>query len=509
MNRRGRLALLAYQRRQAMKRAIRGEMFDRQLGLHDDPLQFRAAHPGRRGGKSGYIPRSCCLDVLDAGEGEAVFLGAETQKKAFALHWLNIATLKSKHKLPLEPNRQDAAWLTPWGARIQFVGISDANAVDLLRGFKPRAAKFDEVATYAALLKYLVQDVVKPALADTGGTLTLCGTPSLTRAGAWFEICHQKLGNFATHHWDLRDNPKFPRDPHMVLAEALKDLGGDPENATYQREWLGNWVNDPESQVYAYLADRNDIQKVPAHYDRQRWVHVLVVDFGVRDDCGWSILACHPDERRAYVLKSFKFVGLTTDKAAFITAAMCAEYDPYKVIGDLGGLGAAYGLEWNTRYAGRTASEIEKRNELMGEDWLFGLPEQIRAFLLEGLKRGPGATNPMSEMVCADKDEKRASIDFCNTELRAGRVKFVQPDCGPLTSELASLPWADDKRLKEHPGHANHCADTFLYGLKELRPYLNEAPESRLDPSVNTAEYDRWQEQREIEEADRDGWGVY
>jgi hypothetical protein len=295
-----------------------------------------------------------------------------------------------------------------------------------------------------------------------------------------------------------------------VLAEALKDLGGDPENPTYQREWLGNFVNDPESQVYAYLAERNDIRALPAHYDRQRWVHVLVVDFGVRDDCGWSILACHPDERRAYVLKSFKFVGLTTDKAAFITAAMCAEYDPYKVIGDLGGLGAAYGLEWNTRYAGRTAKEIERRNEQLEDgDWVMGLPEPIRLFLLEGLKRGPGAANPMPAMVCADKDEKRASIDFANTELRAGRVKFVQPDCGPLTSELASLPWADDKRLKEHPGHANHCADTFLYGLKELRPYLNEAPESRLDPSVNTAEYDRWQEQREIEEADQDGWGVY
>ncbi len=487
MNRRVRLALLAYQRREAKKAAIRtGEMFDRQLGLHDDPCQYRAAHPGRRGGKSKFAAPSATLHVLDAGFGEAVFIGAETQKKAFALQWANVALLKQKYQLPLEPNRQDAAWLTPWGARIQFVGISDANAVDLLRGFKPRAAIFDEVATYASLLQYLVQDVVKPALADTGGPLTLLGTPSLTRAGAWFEICHQQLGHFATHHWDMRDNPRFPRDPHMVLAEALKDLGGDPENATYQREWLGNWVNDPQSQVYAYMAERNDLQGLPKHYDKQSWLHIVVVDFGVRDDCGWSVLACHPHERKAYVLRSFKYVGLTTDKAAGITAELCATHQPYKLIGDLGGLGAAYGLEWNTRYAGRSPRDL-------GVHRLDGLASEV----------------PMPAMVMADKAEKRAGIDFCNTELRAGRVLFVQPDCGPLTSELASLPWADDKRLREHPGHANHCADTFLYGLKELRPYLNEAPERRLDPHENTAEYDRWLEQREIEELRRGDWEPY
>lgn len=473
--------LAELERREAQKRGVLSELFGRQLALHFDPAPYRAAHAGRRGGKSEFIPRSSAVTVLDAGAGESALLGAETQKKAIALHWASIAWLKARRGLPLVPNMQLGQWMTPWGSYIQFWGLNDRNAVDLLRGFKGKGAIFDEVATYAPHLKYLTQDVLKPVLADTGGTLTLCGTPSLTRAGYWFDICKtQRLGRWSVHHWTLLDNPKFPRDARAVLAAALADLGGDEQNATFRREWLGEFVDDPENQVYQYLSGRNDVAALPSHYDLRRWIHVVAVDFGVNDDCAWSVFAMHPHERRVYVVLSRKQARLTTDEAAEITADLCGAYEPIKLIGDTGGLGKAYALEWDRRYAGRTAAEL--RREHRGQSLGDAVPSMYA----------------MPGMVCAEKSEKRAGIDFANTELRSGRVLFVEGACDPLTAELASLPWKDGSRLVEHPAYPNHCADTFLYGLRELRPYLNEAPEPRLDPSVNSPSYDAWQIEQEV-----------
>jgi hypothetical protein len=366
--------------------------------------------------------------------------------------------------------------VTPWKSRIQFWGISDQGSADMLRGFKMKSARFDEVATYAKLLKHLVQDVMKPALADTGGTLTLAGTPSVTRAGAWFDICCRGFGNFSVHHWDMRQNKKFPRDASLVLAEALADLGGDPMNATYQREWLGLFVDDPLMQVYQYLADRNDAPARPKHYDKALWFHTIAADFGVNDDCAWTVLGSHPHEPVTWGLQSFKRAGLLTDESADVLVKLCAQYEPLKLVGDSGGLGKPYVEEWNRRYAGRKVS---------GD---YALPT----------------------MLAAQKQDKRAAIEFVNNELRIpGRVRFVQPDCSPLTEELQSLPWADPQRLKEHPGYPNHCSDSFLYAMRTHDAYLNEAPERRLDPSANTAEYDRWTEQREIEEATQGDWDLY
>jgi hypothetical protein len=438
-----------------MRESLRSELFDKQLALRDDPAQFKAAHPGRRAGKSEFIPRSALLDALDAGFEEYVVIGAETQKKAKALHWHKLERAAKRAGIPLVSNKTDGTFRTPWGAVILFWGISDEGAVDLLRGFAVAAAYFDEVATYASLLKYLCNDVMHPMLATTGGKLTLCGTPSLTRAGHWFEICKgTEKHNWSVHHWDMLQNKCFPRDAEEELAKAAARLGGI-ESATYQREWLGLFVNDPGMQVYQYVAGRNDLlAEAPPLYNRATWTHTIAVDFGTTSACAWSVLCSAPHSNTVYVLCSMKQVGLLTDQAAKVTADLCHTYRPDMLVGDAGGLGAPYVKEWNQRYVGMTkAGERPKPGE-------YGMPI----------------------MLAAEKTEKRAGIEFVNTELFAARIILCQPACAPLSEEAVSLPWRDEYRLEEKKGMQNHCCDTLLYGEKAHMAYLNEA----LPPKANT-----------------------
>ena len=452
--------------------ALVGEMFEGQRDVHFDPAQFRADHSGRRAGKTERLPRSACIDAINAGFNEVVLVGAETKDKAKTLHWGNVSALIARHKLPFAPNAMRGAFTTPWGSAIQFWGMRDRKAMDLIRGFKLKSAEFDECATFAPLLKALKQDILEPALGDTGGHATFSGTPSITRAGNWFEICSGVQPGWSIHRRTVLDNPKFPRDARAWLDSVLAGNKWADDDATYLREYMGMFVNDTAAQVYRYLSSRNDIDALPADYDRRKWLHVIGTDFGMNDDCAWTVWTAHPHRHEIYCVRSFKSAGLLTDEAARVAAELCEEFHPVDMPADTGGLGKPYAEEWNRRYAGK-----------------LGMPQ----------------------MRPADKLGKRAHIDLINTDYRTGRIRVVRSECLELCSEQEALPW-HASRLREDPGFANHCCDSALYGYMSVRAYAHEAPEPRL------ADRDRdegalWLERQEAEalraEQSQEDWERY
>lgn len=440
------------------REALLGELFDGQLKVHHDPAQFRADHSGRRSGKTERLPRSTLANAIEAGFNEVVLIGAETKDKAKSLHWGNVSAIIARHNLPFTPNAQRGAFTTPWGSAIQFWGMRDKKAMELIRGFKLKAAEFDEVATYAPLLKTLTRDVLEPALGDTGGKATLSGTPSVTRSGNWADICLGLTPGWSVHCRTVLDNPKFPRDARAWLEDVLRRNKWERDFATFQREYLGRFVNDSEAQVYRYLAERNDIDAMPVEYDRRDWIHIIGLDFGVNDDCAWTVWTAHPHRHEIYCLRSFKQAGLLTDQAAKVTAELCEEFQPVDLPADTGGLGKPYSEEWNRRYAGKLR---------------------------------------MPQMRPADKLQKRAHIDLINTDYRTGRIRVVKSECAELCSEQEALPW-HESRLREDPSFPNHCCDSALYGYMSVRAYAHEAPEPRLadrDPDEGAA----WLERQEAE----------
>lgn len=403
--------------------ALRAEQFDRQLAVQDDPAQFIACHPGRRSGKSESIPRGCAEDALEADRGETVILGAETQKKARALHWSAFHGMCVRLGLPFTPRVQEGAFVTPWDSRVVFWGINDNAAVELLRGFKMKAARFDEVATYATKLNYLVGSVLEPALGDTGGRCILYGTPSVTRVGDWADICLGVTPGWSIHHWTVRENPKFPRDAEQMLAQVRLRNNWSEDNPTYQREYMGRFVNDSGMMVYDYHHSRNTAESVPV--DLMRGECTLGIDYGTaKDPCAWTAVWSARGSREVYVLESRKRHGLLPEDAALITKELVDRWQPVRIVGDSGGLGAPYVKAFNRRYG-----------DISGQ-WVQA----------------------------ADKMGVLGQIQICSGELRAGRVKLL-PAAGDLAAEMQVLPWKDAKKEVQHPEYANDVCDSFRYAF--------------------------------------------
>jgi len=445
------------------KKAIRSDMFAQQLALHDDPARKKACHSGRRAGKSEGIPRSCLLDLLDAGPQDVVLLGGETLKKAKSLYQDKVRDVVNRYRLPFSYNGQEATWTTPWGAKLHFWGAKDEGAIALIRGLRLRSARFDEVATFASRLPHLVDQVVMPALGDLNGGLSLYGTPSVTCSGGYYDICAGKdAKKWKVYRWDARQNPYFRNGKaEEYFAEVLAENGWDPDNATYLREYMGFWRADPDFLVYRYVEDFNDLPSLPEVYDVKTWSHTMAVDFGYEDDCAWVVLASHPHRKDIVVVDCMKQNHLIVDEVAEITAKFCAKYQPSRLIGD--GAGKSYTTYWNSRFAGR---EFVKGHTLL-------------------------------PMLSADKLGKRAHIDLVNTEFRTGRMKLLRPTCDELAGELSTLPWKDGMRALEHPSYDNHLADALLYAYMAHYSYLNSLP---VKTSVKTNRPDD-QEQIAREEA--------
>lgn len=415
------------------KLAIARSMFPQQVDLHYDPAQFRACHAGRRGGKSDGMPKSSALDVLDAGPNEDVVIGAETLKKAKALHWENLRAVVRQFNLPLTPNGQDDTWVAPWGARIRFWGLNDAGAVELLRGLKLKAARFDECATIAGVLPRLVEHVLEPALGDTGGSLTLYGTPSVTRAGPWFEICAgSEAHKWSVKHWDARANPHFRADRGGAEAwfqEVLKRNGWDWNHPTFQREYLGLFVDDHTRMVVEYKRDRDGITELPADYSAA-WRHVAGVDYGYNDAFAIVVVAMDPYEP-ARRLKRFarKAHRITYDEAADMLKSVLKQFECQHVACDPAGGGKPFYETFNARYGGEVGVNVTSAHKVAGS-----LVESIR---------------------------------FQNTELRTGRLQVYLPEAQALADEWQALPWKDDWRDAVDDAFPQDCFDAGRYALME------------------------------------------
>lgn len=256
----------------------------------------------------------------------------------------------------------------------------------------------------------------------------------------------------------LDDNPiLLARDPGyrgnlLALGEVEK-----------QRLLGGNWnVADMSNLVYRVNQLTNVVESRPPNYG-PHWLHVVGVDFGYVDECAWVVWGCHPYERIPYMLYAYKEPRLLADQAAERTAKLVAEYRPYALVGDAGGLGKPYVEEFNRRWATRA-----------------GMP-----------------------MIAADKPNKLGHIKTFNDELGGGRYRIVRGACQAFLAEANSLRWSDGTRTRPHPLQPDHVCDAALYSSHWLYSYLNEAPDAPPHPSKDPAGHDAWMERQEIEEHER------
>jgi hypothetical protein len=123
-----------------------------------------------------------------------------------------------------------------------------------------RGGDWDDIAIdecqSQAMLKYLVESICEPMLADRRGTLSLWGSGPRS-AGTYYEKCWLEWPDSSVLrlNWDMSQNP-FIEDFEARLAEIRAEKGLLETDSLYQREYLGKIVYDLDALVYR-LTDKN------------------------------------------------------------------------------------------------------------------------------------------------------------------------------------------------------------------------------------------------------------
>lgn len=441
-----------------------------------------ADHSGRGSGKTQGLAVACQAKMRQIDDCRIAWIGL-TRKSAMDNIWLPMRAANRELGNFLDPKEYEARWYSPAGGVFSVFGARSRDELEKLRGQTYHMAVIDESASFPrGFLRYLVESILEPRLIDHDGSLAVIGSPGFVPKGYYHRVCQGSDG-YQTFRRTMLDNPFIPNARERIEA-MLARKGWDESHPTYMRETLGLWVRDQRGLVFDYSA-RNLIPHMPEDYHpgASGWNHLLAVDFGVKDSTAWVVLAWRRDrsgDTKVYVVESFKWHsgvpqeywdglgvvpgGVTAPHApgddvapsdvAVITQRIQRKYRAYPIVGDLGGMGAAF--------------ETEARRR-------FGL--RIQA---------------------ADKKQKMGKIELVNDAFRTGQLVIVEGANDDLIEELLSIQWklnlltdGDDDEdgsvrledLKVDDKFENHLADALQYGFTEAPAYRNTAPKPKPAPT--------------------------
>ena len=217
--------------------------------------------------------------------------------------------------------------------------------------------------------------------------------------------------------------PSFLTDnPHLDQEEYRKSLSLLDETTRRQLE-EGIWVQDASGLVYR----KPKTIPVRPHAMPEDWAYLLGMDFGIKDATAYVVLGWRKNDRSVYVLESFKQSGMTVTEAAEKVREYQQQYPFSMVVGDLGGMGKAFGEEFQRRW---------------------GIPIEA-----------------------AQKTNKRGYIGLLNGTVERKELVVVEPANTALLKEMAELPWKDESHQHEADGFDNHLTDALLYAWRATTAY--------------------------------------
>lgn len=238
------------------------------------------------------------------------------------------------------------------------------------------------------------------------------------------------------------DNPHLDKEYDISLAQL--DAG------TRKQLDEGLWIRDGSGLVYKYVPKRNRVVLKP---DFKTKYHVLGIDYGFNDSTAFCIFGWNENDPTVYLLASLKGKGFTPTDAAQMTLQLDNVYKFDAIVGDTGGLGKGY------------AEEARQR---------FAIPIEA-----------------------AEKQNKRGYIELLNDAFVHKRLLIAEGTNEDLESELAELPWNDDRTLPED-GFEDHLCDAMLYGWRKCLGFVEKIPVEKKPPTPQ-------EEEDEMEAADTDG----
>jgi len=282
------------------------------------------------------------------------------------------------------------------------------------------------------------------------------GTPSASSAGYFFDADQLKQKSpWEAHAWTLLDNPHLPGAKEWLERKKIENKWSESD-ATYRREYQGEWVRDENSLVYQFNKVRNLAEELPD----VDWHYALGVDLGFVDSTAFVVIGWSEAVAETYVMETSKFTHLTSDDIARKIRWLDTEYEFERIVADTGGLGKMVVEEMSKRYS------------------LDILPAQKRA--------------------------KHDHIELLNSDFKKSKLLIVDNDENrQLIDELELLEWDLNERTKgrfvERSDCENHACDAMLYVWRESLAFLHQA--EVLQPLLGSDEWYKAEEKRMEESA--------
>ena len=402
--------------------------FDRQLKFINDKSPFKVAVTSRRAGKT----TACAIDLINtcltkrASNSLYITLSRNNAKKII---WKDLQNIIHNNSIPgVKFHEADLTITFPNRSTIFLAGAKDESEVQKFRGFSFQKVYIDEAQSFKSFISMLIDDVLVPALYDTGGSLTMIGTPGPLCYGFYYEA--SQSDSWSVHHWSMLHNPyielKSGKKVEEILRSERERRGIDETDPTYRRESLGEWVEDSKSLVYQFNRTRNCFTSIDPNIDYQ---YVFGIDIGYEDADAIVVLAYSEFDDCVYVVEEHVQNKQTISALSKQILRLQKKYAPIKMVADSGALGKKIVEELRQRFA-------------------------LNVFP-------------------AEKARKNEFIMLLNDALRQSKLK-VRP-ASRLVDDWNMLTWkkAGDKRIV-NPNYHSDIADAALYAWRECRAFQKQ-----------------------------------
>lgn len=462
MNSYFKLRLLENAKKAKTSVSLKDVSFIKQNAFITDPCKLKAALCTRRAGKSFGAGLYLCQQAIE-NPGASLLYVALTRESAKRIMFKDVLkVINRKYGLGAKFSEFFMTMAFPNGAVIYCAGAdSDQNEMSKLYGQKYKLVVIDESASFRQDLKFLVHNVLEPAIVDLQGTIVLIGTPSSNVKSYFHEITSglNEKSRWSVHKWTAFDNPYIRESWSKHVSELLANNPLIVETPWYKQNYLGHWVIETDKMVYRFERSRNEITELPKFSGE--WQYVLGVDLGYNDPTAFTVVGYNKESPNLYIIESSKQAKMDITDVANNINKLRTKYSFHKFIVD----GANK----------QAVEEIKNR---------FGIP-----------------------LESAEKQGKSDFIEIMNSDFIQGKIKVLDINCA-LMEEWENMIW-DDKGVRkvEHSACENHLADATLYAWRYCYNYLFRTPEVPIKLTQADTVDLWWEEQAQhIEKKDQEGF---
>lgn len=418
--------LLELIRRRQKKPTLRHPDFIAQNEAIDDESRFRAWNCTRRAAKS----TSAAIDILEsleANPGKKFLFCALTIGSAREIIWDILKNGAETLRIPVTVNEARSTIQHQNGARVSLFGL-DASEKQMRKvlGQAYKKVFIDEAGSYTVNLEKIVKQMLRPALIDHLGQLTLLGTCE-NIPNTYFEKVTKGLDTdirWSVKKWSAKQNPFVAERFETEIKEILEANPDVVKSSWFRTHYLNEWCSDDSLLVYNYSSERNGLTSFTPS---ERSFFALGVDLGFNDSTSFTVYCVDPSYKRPVVIESFKKPGLILSEVANLTRQLKDKYDLTKFIID-----------------GANKQGVEEMRIRHGIPW-----------------------------ESAEKQDKHTFMKMLADDFMTGSIAFIEDSCQDLIQETKHLQWLDSKKDKEDPRAENHCLDGLLYAWRYFRHYFD------------------------------------